>query len=157
MKVSIRTYFGRAKRAGEINQLGERETRPGDRHAPCFNATVTVGALFERQLTDQIIDADFHRLFHHAVNLHCPRPDRQRLRGSGDRFRRAEFIEIIVVAVDLLIGDRTIERVFLVALRRIKVGARVRYLANVGMRWALAACGAIKQAHSHRRPETCGG
>src|SRR6476659_11123293 len=53
---SFHSYiFGRAKRAGEINQLGERETRPGDCHAPCFDATVTVSSLFQRQLTDQII------------------------------------------------------------------------------------------------------
>jgi len=121
----------RPKRAREINQLGERKTCPGDRHAPGFDATMAVSPLFQRQLADQIVDADFHRLFHHAVNFHRPWPDGQRLGSSGDRFRGAEFIEIIVVAVDFLVSDRPVERIFLVALGGIKVGAWIRQLGHV--------------------------
>src|SRR5262249_44279223 len=40
--------------------------------------------------------------------------------------------EVVVVTVDLFIGDRTIESVFFVALGRIKVGGRVGQLADVG-------------------------
>src|SRR5215472_3108635 len=44
--------FRRAERACEVDQLGEREAGPGDRHPPCFNAAVTIRALLKRQLAD---------------------------------------------------------------------------------------------------------
>jgi hypothetical protein len=65
-----------AKWARELDQLGKRETCPGDRHAPRFDAAMAVCPLLQRQLADQVIDTDFHRFFHHAVNFHRPRPDR---------------------------------------------------------------------------------
>src|SRR5262249_54594340 len=120
------------ERAREFDQLGEGESGPGNRHAPRFDAAAAVSALFKCQLAHQVVDADLYRLFHHAVDLHRPWPDRQRLRGGGDRFRGAELVEIIVVAVDLLVGDRPIESIFLVPLGGIKIGARIRQLGNVG-------------------------
>ena len=45
----------------------------------------------------------------------------QRLRLLGDALRRIELVEIVVVAVDLLVGDRTVERECLVALGRIEI------------------------------------
>jgi hypothetical protein len=79
-----------------------------------------------------IVDADLHRLFDHAVDLHDPWPRVERLRGGGDGFLRAKFVEIIVVAVDLLVGDRPVEHIFLVALGRIKIGGRIGQIGEVG-------------------------
>jgi hypothetical protein len=93
---------------------------------------VTVGALLQRHLADQIVDADLLRRLHHAVDLHRPRPDWQLLRLLGDLFRRIEFVEIIVVAIDLLVGDRPIEDIFLVALGRIEIGIRVWQIGEIG-------------------------
>ena len=76
--------------------------------------------------------------------------DAQRLRRRGDDLGRAEFVEIVVVAVDLLVGDRPVERVFLVALGRIEVGGRVRQLVEIGH--ALGQCGAAGASASALAP-----
>ena len=154
MKVSMRKIFGRAERLGEIDQLGERETGPGDRHAPGFHAAVAVGALLQRHLADQFVDADLERLFHHAVDLHRPRPDRQFLRLVGDFLGRIEFVEIIVVRVDLLVGDRPVERVFRVALGRIEIGGRVRQIGQIGDALRSAAPGASAKAARAAQQQT---
>ena len=49
----------------------------------------------------------------------------QRLRLLGDVLGRVEFVEIVVVAVDLLVGDRAIERVLVVVLGRIEIDGRI--------------------------------
>ncbi len=123
--------FGGAERTREIDQLLEREPGPGDRHAPGLHAAVAIGALLQRQFADEIVDADLERFLHHAVDCHRPRPNWQHLRLVGDVLAGAEFVEIVVVAVDRLVGDRTVELVFFVALGRIEIGARVRQLGEV--------------------------
>ncbi len=100
---------------------------------------MTIGALFESQFMNEIVDADLHRFLDHAIDFHHPRPDRQRLRGCRDRFRGAELVEIIVVAIDLLVGDRPVERIFLIALGGIKVRTRIGQFGGVGN--TLCLCG----------------
>ena len=66
----------------------------------------------------------------------------------GDFLGRIEFVEIIVMRVDLLVGDRPVERVFLVALGRIEIGGRVRQIGHVGD--ALRKRGARRQRQRGR-------
>ena len=124
--------FRRAERLGKFNQLGERKAAPGNRHAPGFDAAMPIGALLDAHLANEIVDADLERLFHHAVDLDRPRPRIQRLRRAGDGLLLAEFVEIIIVAVDLLVGDWPVEFVFGVELGRVKIGGRVRQRRDIG-------------------------
>jgi len=81
--------------------------------------------LLERHLADEIVDAELLRRLHHAVDLDGPWPQLERLRRLRDRLRRAELVEIVVILIDLLVSNRSIERVVFVASDRIKVLRRV--------------------------------
>ena len=86
---------------------------------------MAIKPLFDAELADQIVDADLDRLFHHAVDLDGPRPDLQRLRLLGDVLARIELVEIVVVAIDLLVGDRAVEGERRVSLAGIKIDGRI--------------------------------
>ena len=59
----------------------------------------------------------------HGRSLQC-------LRRLGDRLGGAELVEIIVAVVDLLVGDRPVEHIFVVALHRIELGGRIRQVGD---------------------------
>ena len=86
---------------------------------------MTIEPLLDRELAHEIVDADLERLLDHAIDLYGPGADLQRLGLLGDTLRRIKLVEIIVVAVDLLVGDRTVERERLVALARIEIDGRI--------------------------------
>src|SRR5215813_13140669 len=87
-------------------------------------------AALERHLADEIVDADLLRGLHHAVDLDRPRPQLERLRRLADALARAELVEIVVAGIDLLVGDRPIERVFFITAGGIEVLGRVRQVAD---------------------------
>ena len=74
--------------------------------------------------------ADLERLLDHAVDLHGPGPGLERPGRGGDALRRAELIEVVVVAGELLRRDRPVERVGLVPFRRIEVEGRIGALGE---------------------------
>jgi hypothetical protein len=84
----------------------------------------------DREFAHEVVDADLERLLHHAVDPDGPGPDLQRLGLAGDVLRRIEFVEVVVVGVDLLVGDRAIELVLLVAFAGIKIDGRVGLVAD---------------------------
>src|SRR5712692_6243122 len=84
-----------------------------------LHAAVAIEPLLQRHLADEVVDADVLRLLHHAVDLDRPRPQLERLRRLGDGLGGAELVEIVVVVVGPLVGDGTVEQVFLVALERV--------------------------------------
>ena len=144
--------FRRGQRLGQLDQLGQREAGPRDRHCPGLDAAVAIEPLLQRHLADEVVEADLLLLFHHAVDLDGPRPQLERLGVAGDLLGGAEFVEIIVVGVDLLVRDGPIEHVLLVALDRIEVGGRI---GQVGRRAAPGPSGATSddRGHSGRRQE----
>ena len=91
---------------------------------------MAVEPLLERHLADEVVDRDLERLLDHAVDLHGPGPGLERPRRRGDALRRAELIEVVVVAGELLRRDRPVERVGLVPLRRIEVEGRIGALGE---------------------------
>src|SRR5829696_8871725 len=125
----------RGERLREIEKGRHREAGPGHRHRPGLDAAMAVEPLLERHLADEVVDRDLERLLDHAVDLHGPGPGLEGSRRGGDALRRAELIEVVVVAGELLRRDRPVERVGLVRFRRIEVEGRIGAL---GERRALA-------------------
>src|SRR6516165_11211295 len=91
---------------------------------------MAVEPLLQRHLADEIVDADLLRLFHHSVDFDRPGTQLERLRRFGDAFARAEFIEVVVVGIDLFVGDRTIKREFLIALDGINILGGIGQIAD---------------------------
>src|SRR5829696_2659015 len=91
---------------------------------------MAVEPLLERHLADEVVDRDLERLLDHAVDLHGPGPGFERPGRRGDALRRAELIEVVVVAGELLRRDRPIEGVGLVPFRRIEVEGRIGALGE---------------------------
>jgi hypothetical protein len=115
----MRTYFA-----------DDREAGPGDRHRPGLNAAVAIEPLFQRHFANEIVEPDLLRLLYHAVDLDRPGAQLERLRRLGDVLAHAEFVEIVVVEIDLLFRDRAVERERLVALDRIEILGRIRQVAD---------------------------
>src|SRR4029078_7531112 len=103
---------------------------PRDGHRPRLDAAVAIKPLFQRHLADEIVDTDLLRPLDHAVALARPRPQLERLRRLGDVLAHAELVEIVVAGVDLLVGDRPVEREFIVAPDGIEVLGRIGELAG---------------------------
>jgi hypothetical protein len=122
--------FCRPQGSDQLHQLGEGKAAPRNRHRPGLDAAVAIEPLLQRHPADQVIDADFQRLLHHAIDLDGPWPQLQRLRRLGDVLARTELVEIVVAEVDLLVGDRPVERVFFIAADRIEIPGRVRQIAD---------------------------
>src|SRR5215469_15277969 len=91
---------------------------------------MAIEALLERDLLEEIVDTELLLLFDHAVDLDRPGPKLQRLRGAGNVLGRTELVEIVVVGVDFLVGDGSIEDVFFVAFSRIKILAWIGQIGN---------------------------
>ena len=118
----MRRYFADDERLRQLDQLGEREARPRDRHRPAprrsggDRAAPRAASCASR--SSMPISCGFSTmpsiLIVHGRIL-------QRLRGARDRLGGAELVEIVVVGVDLLVRDRPVEREFLVALGRIEI------------------------------------
>ena len=117
--------FGFRFRVGERDDFRQRKTRPRDRHRPGFHAAVAVEPFLDLHALDQIVDGDLLRRIAQTVDLHTPRPRLQRGRPVGNVLRHAEFVEIIVVRVDLFRRDGAVELEGLVALGRIEPRGRV--------------------------------
>ena len=91
---------------------------------------MAIEPLLELHLADELVDADLLRRLHHAVDFDRPWPQLERLRCPGDALGRTELVEIVVVGIDLLVGNRAVERVLLIATRRIEVLGRIRQIAD---------------------------
>ena len=117
--------FGRAQGLGVIDQSLQREAGPRDGHRPGLDTTVAIEALFERHRLQEVVDGDLARRFDHAVDLDLPRPRLQRLRRVIDVLGFAEFIEIVVMLVDVFGRHRPVERVSLVAFGGIEASRRI--------------------------------
>jgi hypothetical protein len=66
---------------------------------------MAIDALLERDLLQEIVDADRDGLVDLAIDGDLPRADAQLLGFRRDPLGCAEFIEIIVVCIVFLIGD----------------------------------------------------
>lgn len=86
---------------------------------------MAINACFQRNPANQIVECDGEWLFDKAIHRDLPRPDDEILRVRRDVLARAELVEIVVVAVDLLRRDRLVDLVGFVSLGRIEVGCRV--------------------------------
>ena len=117
-------------RLTEFHELRERESRPRDRHAPRLDAAMTIKPLLERHLFQKIVDGNLLRLLDHAIDGDHPGADAQLLRFARQRFRRREFVEVIVVEVDLLRRHVAVEDVFRIVLGWIKTFARIGDIGN---------------------------
>jgi hypothetical protein len=122
--------FCRPQGSDQLHQLGEGKAAPRNRHRPGLDAAVAIEPLLQRHPADQVIDADFQRLLHHAIDLDGPWPQLQRLRRLGDVLARTELVEIVVAEVDLLVGDGPVESVILVPRQRIEVPRRIRQIGD---------------------------
>src|SRR5438552_19149246 len=108
MKVSIRRYF--AEDSGCASSTSLASGKPD--HGTVMPQASTQRWRYSRSSSStffEVVDAELLLLLHHAVDLDRPRPQLERLRCACDLLRGAELVEIIVVDVDLLLGDGAVE------------------------------------------------
>ena len=89
---------------------------------------MAIEPLFELHFFQQIIDGNFEGLFDQAVDGNFPWPCLQRVHAREDALVHAEFVKIIILAVDLFRRDLAIKFKRLIAPRRIEAGRRVGFL-----------------------------
>src|SRR6476646_6353121 len=88
---------------------------------------MAIKPLLERHFLQEVVDVDLLRLLDEPVDLDAPRPRLQSFGGGGDALARAEFIEIVIVGVDLFRRDVAVELERLVAFRREKPRRRIGF------------------------------
>src|SRR5262245_30344034 len=112
----------------QLDQRAQRKAAPRHDHRPGFDAALTMDALFERHLGQQVVDADLERFVDQAAHLDRPGPDLELLGVAPDALVEAEFVIVVVGGGLSLGGDRRRRPVAVVARGRIELGPRVLVL-----------------------------
>src|SRR6185312_5566405 len=81
-----------------FDEIGKRDTYPGNHHRPSFYAAHTVDSLFQRRQLHDAVDVQGLRLLDHAFYADCPWPGAKTLGQSSRRVLiRAELVIVVVI------------------------------------------------------------
>jgi len=81
---------------GEGEADNRLETAPQrHRHYPCFDAAAAVEALLQRDLFQQIVDADLEFFLDHTIDQNLPETDMDPLDATRDFLVGAELVAVV--------------------------------------------------------------
>ena len=106
---SFKTYvFGFAGGVGAFDDIGQRNTQPGNDHRPCLNAAQAVNALFKLRGLGEVLQGKAPAVIDLAIDHHAPGLGFQAARMAGRVALVGAEFEKVVVATGVIKGGNFI-------------------------------------------------